>query len=262
MRDIKGILPGMFTMGNLACGFGSIILSTGAGLSAGYSVNRNLFEAVWLIILAAFFDFLDGLVARFSKSYSRFGVELDSLTDIVSFGVAPAVILVSFSLISHGNWAWILGFVYLMAASFRLARFNISASLERKLNFVGLPVPAAAIVLVSYILFTYEVWGEIRLERFFIILVLATSALMVSTVEFETMPRFDFAQVKNRIKVLFIFLVAAAIMINASLMIFPFGMLYIIQGLGKLFITLLKGEKKEIKRKGTGTTGAHSSDQP
>jgi CDP-diacylglycerol--serine O-phosphatidyltransferase len=189
-------------------------------------------------------------------------VELDSLTDIVSFGVAPAVILVSFSLISHGNWAWILGFVYLMAASFRLARFNISASLERKLNFVGLPVPAAAIVLVSYILFTYEVWGEIRLERFFIILVLATSALMVSTVEFETMPRFDFAQVKNRIKVLFIFLVAAAIMINASLMIFPFGMLYIIQGLGKLFITLLKGEKKEIKRKGTGTTGAHSSDQP
>jgi CDP-diacylglycerol--serine O-phosphatidyltransferase len=249
MRDIKGILPGMFTMGNLACGFGSIVLATGAGLSASFPTSKNLFEAVWLIILAAFFDFLDGLIARFSKSYSRFGVELDSLTDIVSFGVAPAVILVSYSLISHGNWAWILGFVYLMAAVYRLARFNVSASLEKKINFVGLPVPSAAIVLVSYILFSYELWGEIRMEKFFIILVLTTSALMVSTVEFETMPRFDFSQAKNRIKVLFILVVAIAIMFNASLMIFPFVLIYIIYGIGKLFVTIFKGEKRVIRKR-------------
>ncbi len=249
MRDIKGILPGMFTMGNLACGFGSIILAGGAGGIVGGNGTRNLFEAVWLVILAAFFDFLDGLVARFSKSYSRFGVELDSLTDIVSFGVAPAVILVSYPLITHGHWAWILGFVYLMAANYRLARFNVSATLEKKVNFVGLPVPSAAIAIVSYILFSYEVWGEIRMERFFIILALAFSALMVSTIEFEIMPRFDFSQIKNRIKVIFILLAAVAIMINASLMIFPFVLIYILYGVVKLFFVIFAGAKKTTRKK-------------
>jgi CDP-diacylglycerol--serine O-phosphatidyltransferase len=252
MRDIKGILPGMFTMGNLACGFSSIILASGAGAGVGANGTRNLFEAVWLIILAAFFDFLDGLVARFSKSYSRFGVELDSLTDIVSFGVAPAVILVSYSLISHGNWAWILGFVYLMAANYRLARFNVSASLEKKVNFVGLPVPAAAIAIISYVLFSYEVWGEIRMERFLVILTLTSTALMVSTVEFETMPRFEFGQLKNRIKVFFILLAAVAIMINASLMIFPFVLVYIMYGVVKLLIMIFAGAKKVAKKKSSG----------
>jgi CDP-diacylglycerol--serine O-phosphatidyltransferase len=244
VRNIKGILPGMFTMGNLACGFGSIITSSMAGSAVYGHTTASLFEAVWLIILAAFFDFLDGLVARFSKSYSRFGVELDSLTDIVSFGVAPAVLLVSFSLISRGNWAWILGFVYLMAGSFRLARFNLSATLEKKANFVGLPLPAAAIVIISYILFSYEIWGAIRLQKFFIIVILATAALMVSTIEFETMPRFDFSKPSDRIKVIVLLAAAVGIMINASLVIFPLVMLYILLGIGKLLATLLFGDSR------------------
>jgi CDP-diacylglycerol--serine O-phosphatidyltransferase len=249
----------MFTMGNLACGFGAIVLASGAGGVISTNGTRNLFEAVWLIILAAFFDFLDGLIARFSKSYSRFGVELDSLTDIVSFGVAPAVILVSYSLISHGHWAWILGFVYLMAANYRLARFNLSASLEKKMNFVGLPVPSAAIAIVSYILFSYELWGEIRMERFFIILTLTSAALMVSTVEFETMPRFDFTQPKNRIKVFFIIMAAIAIMVNASLMIFPFALLYILYGVVKLLIMIFIGAKKVTKKKTSGEALTHGN---
>jgi CDP-diacylglycerol--serine O-phosphatidyltransferase len=249
VKNIKGILPGMFTMGNLACGFGSIIVSSSARNMVGDSLNHNLFEAVWLIVLAAFFDFLDGLVARFSKSYSRFGVELDSLTDIVSFGVAPAVLLVNFSLISRGNWAWILGFVFLMAGTFRLARFNLSASLEKKANFLGLPVPSAAIVIISYVLFSYEIWGEIRMEKFFIIVILATSALMVSTVEFEAMPRFDFSQVQNRIKVLFLLLMAVGIMINASLVIFPLGLAYILYGIVKLLYSIFAGGPRKVKLK-------------
>ncbi len=247
MNNIRGILPGMFTMGNLACGFGSIIVSSGAANIVGSSFTPNLFEAVWLIVLAAFFDFLDGLVARFAKGYSRFGVELDSLTDIVSFGVAPAVLIINFSLISHGNWAWILGFVFLMAGTYRLARFNLSASLEKKVNFVGLPLPSAAIVIISYILFSFEVWGEIRMERFFIIVILATSALMVSTVEFETMPKFDFRKAGNRIKVIFLFVMAIAVMINASLVIFPLGLLYIFYGVGKLFMSMFWGENKAMR---------------
>jgi CDP-diacylglycerol---serine O-phosphatidyltransferase len=249
VKNFKGILPGMFTMGNLACGFGSIIIASGAKTFVGDSLAHNLNEAVWLIILAAFFDFLDGLVARFSKTYSRFGVELDSLTDLVSFGVAPAVLLVSFSLISREPWAWILGFVFLMAASFRLARFNLSATLEKKTNFMGLPVPSAAIVIISYILFSYELWGEIRLEKFFIIVILATSALMVSTVEFEAMPQFDFTRKANRIKVLFLLLVAIGVMINASLVIFPLGLAYILFGIIKLLISIFRGGPRHARIK-------------
>jgi len=260
VRDFKGILPGMFTMGNLACGFGAIILATGASGTFDSGSIRNLFEAVWLVILAAFFDFLDGLIARFSKSYSRFGVELDSLTDIVSFGVAPAVILVSYSLISHGHWAWIIGFVYLMAASYRLARFNISASLEKKANFVGLPVPAAAIALVSYILFSFELWGEIRMERYFIILALTSSVLMVSTVQFEAMPRFDFTQWQNRVKVVFIFIAGIAIMIDASLMIFPFVLIYVLFGVFRLFAYIFAGAKKVVRKKSSEESASIPND--
>jgi CDP-diacylglycerol--serine O-phosphatidyltransferase len=245
MRDsIKGILPGMFTMGNLACGFGAIIISTQAKSLPAELIEHSLNEAVWLVILAAFFDFLDGLVARFSKTYSRFGVELDSLTDLVSFGVAPAVIIVSFSLISRGSWAWILAFVYLMAGSFRLARFNLSAILEQKVKFVGLPIPSAAIAIVSFILFSYELWGDIKLEKLFIIFILATSALMVSTVEFEVMPRFDFTKAKNRVKVGILFLFAIGIMINASLVIFPLVALYILYGVAKLLYSIFIGNAK------------------
>jgi CDP-diacylglycerol---serine O-phosphatidyltransferase len=246
VKNFKGILPGMFTMGNLACGFGSIITSSLAKTTPGGQSTGSLFEAVWLIVLAAFFDFLDGLVARFSKSYSRFGVELDSLSDVVSFGVAPAVLLVSFRLISHGPWVWILAFVYLMAATFRLARFNLSATLEKKANFLGLPVPSAAIVIISYILFSYEIWDEIRMEKFFIIVILATAALMVSTVEFEAMPRFDFSKTTNRIKMIILLAAAIGIMINASLVIFPLGLFYILYGIGKLMKTLFFGGNEKL----------------
>ena len=231
-------------MGNLACGFGAIIISTQAKSLPPELIEHGLNEAVWLVILAAFFDFLDGIVARFSKTYSRFGVELDSLTDLVSFGVAPAVIIVSFSLISKGSWAWILAFVYLMAGSFRLARFNLSAILEQKIKFVGLPIPSAAIGIVSFILFSYELWGDLKLEKFFIIFILATSALMVSTVEFEVMPRFDFTKVKNRVKVAILFLFAIGIMINASLVIFPLVALYILYGVAKLLYSIFIGNVK------------------
>jgi phosphatidylserine synthase len=84
------------------------------------------------------------------------------------------------------------------------------------------------------------------MERYFVILVLVTSALMVSTIEFETMPRFDFSQPRNRIKVLFIMLMAVAVMINASLMIFPFTLIYIVFGVVKLIITVFRGGKKTV----------------
>jgi len=227
MRNIKGILPGIFTMGNLACGFGVIIISGGAKHLTDIERTLRINEAVWLIILAAFFDILDGMVARFSKTSSRFGVEIDSLADVISFGVAPAALIINFSLISKGNWGWILAFVYLMAASFRLARYNMTANIEEKTNFLGMPVPVAAVTIVSFILFENEFLGGVNPEKFYIILILVTSALMVSAIEFETMPKFDFTKRINRMKVLFLFLVAVGMMINSSLILFPLMTIYI-----------------------------------
>lgn len=238
MRNIKGILPGIFTIGNLACGFGAIIISGSARNIALYERSSSINEAVWLIILAAFFDILDGLVARFSKSASRFGVEIDSLADVISFGVAPAALIINFSLISRGNWAWILAFVYLMAASFRLARFNMTANVEEKTNFLGMPVPVAAVTLVSFILFKNEVLGNANLEKFYIILILVTSALMVSVIEFETMPKFDFSKRINSIKVLFLIVVAIGMMINSSLVLFPFAALYITLAIARFIVNM------------------------
>jgi CDP-diacylglycerol--serine O-phosphatidyltransferase len=223
-------------MGNLACGFGAIIISGGAGNLAVYEWTSKISEAVWLIILAAFFDILDGLVARFSKSSSRFGVEIDSLADVISFGAAPAALIINFSLISRGNWAWILAFVYLMAASFRLARFNMTVNVEEKTNFLGMPVPVAAVTLVSFILFNNEVLGNLNLEKYYIILILVTSALMVSVIEFETMPRFDFSKRINSIKVLSLIIIAVGMMINSSLVLFPFVALYIAIAIARFIV--------------------------
>ena len=244
MNNFRGILPGMFTMGNLACGFGSIVVSSKALGIAEALRGRYITEAVWLIVLAAFFDFLDGMVARLSRSSSRIGVELDSLADIVSFGVAPAILIVNFSFISRGDWAWILAFVYLMAGSFRLARFSLSATLEEKADFVGLPIPSAAGVIVTYVLFSNEVWGAIRFEKFFIVLLVATAALMVSSVEYETMPKFDFSKRKDRIKVLFLLLAAVGLIVNAPLVMFPLAIIYILYGLFKMIYMLITGAGK------------------
>jgi CDP-diacylglycerol--serine O-phosphatidyltransferase len=223
-------------MGNLACGFGAIVLSTGTSSIYGLEKSLRVNEIVWLIILAAFLDILDGLVARFSKASSRFGVEIDSLADVISFGVAPAVLIINFSLISRGRWAWILAFVYLMAASFRLARFNMTAKIEEKTNFLGMPVPVAAVTIVSFILFRNEVLGNINPEKFYIILILVTSALMVSVIEFETMPSFDFSKPINRVKVLFLFLVAVGMMVNSSLILFPLIAIYIVYALVRFIV--------------------------
>ncbi|MBD3169844.1 MAG: CDP-diacylglycerol--serine O-phosphatidyltransferase, partial [candidate division Zixibacteria bacterium] len=133
MRDLKGIFPGAFTMANMFCGFLAIIACIRGTDPA---------EPAWLILLALLLDSLDGHVARISHSATRFGVELDSLSDLVSFGIAPAVMMYRFPFEQFGKWAWILGFVYIMAAAFRLARFNLQANMEKKKNFVGLPVPA------------------------------------------------------------------------------------------------------------------------
>ena len=236
MRNIKGIFPGVFTVGNMFCGFVSILSS----------IDGETIFAAWMIILAGFFDALDGKVARFSGSASRFGVELDSFADLLSFGIAPAVLFYNLGIYPLGKWGWILGFVFVMCGAFRLARFNLQQSkLEEKLPYLGLPIPTAAITLVSYTLFCSEIWGHIRFPKALITMIIAFSGLMVSGIEYETLPKFSFSNTRNKIKLIYVFIFLIVLIINPRLVLFPFGLLYVLSGLAKGAYELFHAEKQQ-----------------
>jgi CDP-diacylglycerol--serine O-phosphatidyltransferase len=236
VKNIKGFFPGIFTVGNMFCGFVSIL----------YSFDGEPIFAAWMIILAAFFDALDGQVARLSGSPSRFGVELDSFADLVSFGMAPALLFYNLNIYPLGKWGWILGFVFVMCGAFRLARFNLQTTkLEEKLPYVGLPIPTAAVTLVSYVLFSHEIWGTLRFPKALITMIIAFSGLMVSGIEYETLPKFSFANRRNKVKLVYLFVFLVALMVNPRLALFPFGMLYVLSGFAKGAYELFRAEKHE-----------------
>jgi CDP-diacylglycerol--serine O-phosphatidyltransferase len=236
VRDIKGIFPGIFTVGNMFCGFVSITSS----------IDGELIHAAWMIILAAFFDALDGTVARIAGSSSRFGVELDSFADLLSFGIAPAVLFYQLDIYPLGKWGSILGLVFIMCGIFRLARFNLQQSkLDEKVPYMGLPIPTAAVTLVAYVLFCNEVWGALRFPQALITMLIAFSGLMVSGIEYETLPKFSFSDRKNKIKLIYVFVFLIVLIVNPRLALFPFGLLYILSGLGKGAYELFRAERRE-----------------
>jgi len=218
------------------CGFLSVLAS----------FDGEIVFAAWMIVLAAFFDALDGMVARFSKTASRFGVELDSFADLLSFGIAPAVMFYSLKLYPLGRWGWILGFVFIMCGAFRLARFNLGISkLSEKYPYMGLPIPTAAVTLVSYILFCYEIWGVLRFPKALVSMIIAFSGLMVSGIEYETLPKFYLGDRKNKIKLVYVFVFIIALLIKPKLVLFPFGLLYILSGIVKGGYSLFHVERQE-----------------
>ena len=143
------LLPNLLTLGALFAGFYAII----AGMSGDFN------EAGWAILIAAVLDGLDGRVARLTNTQSAFGAQFDSLSDMVSFGVAPALIIFSWSLSSLGQAGWAASFIYMSCAALRLARFNVQLDTVDKRFFVGLqsPVAAGLVTFVAWVGFKYDV---------------------------------------------------------------------------------------------------------
>lgn len=142
------LLPNMLTTGNLFFGFFSVIKS----LQGDYTL------AATAILLASIFDILDGRVARLTNATSEFGVQYDSLCDLMSFGLAPAVLLYRFGLHTLGRLGWVVCFLFLACGALRLARFNVRSSIgDGNEDFVGLPIPMAAIVIALYIKVVQEI---------------------------------------------------------------------------------------------------------
>src|SRR5882724_985861 len=158
-QKMFAVLPTMLTLGNAVCGFGAITFAAKVGLQP-FGWGKNDTECLWiaaiLIFLAMVFDMLDGRAARWAKQTSEFGAQLDSLCDAISFGAAPAMILIKFSEFSsdyHPRLLWAIAVLFVLCAILRLARFNVETDEEDTHEyFSGLPSPAAAGTVASFML--------------------------------------------------------------------------------------------------------------
>jgi CDP-diacylglycerol--serine O-phosphatidyltransferase len=188
LREQRGrgiyLLPSLLTTGNLFCGFFALLLT----LDGRYP------EAALAIFVAMVMDILDGRVARLMKATSQFGLEFDSLADVVSFCVAPAFLLYSFALAELGRPAWFAAFLFVICGALRLARFNVYTGKVDRRFFMGLPTPAAAgLAAAAVVLLKDE-----GLERWMLVAIAVgtylTALLMVSTVRYWSFKEIDFAR--------------------------------------------------------------------
>jgi len=230
-------LPNLMTAGNLFCGFMAVVSCIHARLAEtaitgdylGSVPGDHYRYAVWFILGAAAFDTLDGRLARMGGRESLFGAEFDSLADVVSFGFAPALLMFFFILSpSQGipffrNIGWFLGFVYLLCAAIRLARFNVitnpllhRAQKESTKDFVGLPVPAAAATVAALVLFLLKLIesdktlksGALALP----FLMMLIAVLMVSTVRYPSGKKVDL-QTKTQLRNFIFFLLVVGLVV-------------------------------------------------
>jgi CDP-diacylglycerol---serine O-phosphatidyltransferase len=231
MRQVVVVMPSAFTLGNLFFGFWAIVSA----------FNGNFRWAGWFIVFSGILDMLDGRVARLSNTGSRFGAELDSLIDIVSFGVAPALLIYFLDFASAGRFAWILSYIYVTAVAVRLARFNVVSAGKPATTawFTGMPSPSAGMTLAVYYPFSQTEWYRASIayldlqHQGLVVLMLLLAVLMVSNVKYPKFPPIGLRSAKG----LFGLAVSLGILIGAIVapeyFLFPLGLVYMIFGLAR-----------------------------
>lgn len=196
------LLPSIITVGNLFCGYACIV----------FAMRQDLVTAAPFIGFAFVLDMLDGRIARLTNTTSAFGREFDSLADVISFGVAPAMLALAWGLSELGRVGWAVGFVYVTAAAMRLARFNLQThATTDKRYFVGMPSPSAAGVIAATI-YAWPYPLEGLPAGLAVAVVLVPAILMVTTIKFRSFKTINFGWTPSYIK---IFLVAGIIALVA-----------------------------------------------
>ena len=233
------VLPNLITSGSLFAGFYSI--------AATY--NGQFEKAAMAIIIGVVLDGLDGRVARITHTTSKFGVEYDSLADLVSFGVAPAFLVYGWALSQFGRWGWLAAFLYLICGALRLARFNVQVNTVEKGKFNGLPIPAAATFVSSIIMLFFYLGGSGNLKHLALLLAIYVLAfLMVSTVRYNNFKDLEaFRHRPFNTLVVFIFL-ALLLAAEPQLMIFLFSSAYVVSGpIGEVVAMARRRRKKPVE---------------
>ena len=184
-RKLLFVLPNLFTLSSIFCGFYAITLCSGE------TTGDQLYRASLMIFFASFFDAFDGRVARLTRTQSEFGMELDSLSDLVSFGVAPGLLAYKWGLAPLGTFGVLCAFAFPACGALRLARFNVLAKREgndgQSKFFVGLPIPVGAVMLISLVIAHHKsLGGPVIHHGWVAALVLILSGLMVSNIRYHT----------------------------------------------------------------------------
>ncbi|MDC1068538.1 CDP-diacylglycerol--serine O-phosphatidyltransferase [Candidatus Kapabacteria bacterium] len=184
----SSFVPNLLTLGNLFCGFASVV----------YSFDADFKRAAIFVVIGAFFDLFDGVVARLIGVASEFGGQLDSLSDVVTFGLAPSILLYQFHFHEFGEIGILLSSVPALFGALRLARFNVQLdSLEDKKYFVGMPIPSSAMIIISYVYFN-DIYINYISQNFIYLVTFMPPMLMISNVHFVNMPRPSLKNIKKR----------------------------------------------------------------
>ncbi|HSF31572.1 MAG TPA: CDP-diacylglycerol--serine O-phosphatidyltransferase [Candidatus Tectomicrobia bacterium] len=214
------VVPSVLTTGNLFCGFYGIIAA----------LREDFYQAAMAILVAVVFDGLDGKVARLTKTTSNFGVEYDSLADLLSFGVAPSLILYLWALEPVGRFGWIAAFIFLICGALRLARFNVQVGQSPSFHFTGLPIPAAAGMVASLILLGKDFIAFAEPKPVVILGVACGLAfLMVSNIKYRSLKNM---RLKGRHPNWWLLLIVPifALIMKPELLIFVVFVVYIVSG--------------------------------
>lgn len=243
------ILPNLFTLSSVLCGYNAILILSDQPSS------DDFYRAALLIVFALFFDGIDGRVARLTKTQTAIGVQLDSLADVISFGVAPAILVYHWSLSELGTGGMFIGFLYVAAGAVRLARFNVTSTSddghpERPGKYTqGLPIPAAAGILISIVVANH-LTGKLPFTPILISsLVLALSVFMVSAMPFRS-----FKDLRLNLRTVLFISVALGVTVWIALKVHPSIALvwllaaYVIIGIVESLIVLMNKARAGIDK--------------
>ena len=222
------LLPSMFTIGNMFCGYACIV----------FAMRGEFHTAAPFIGIAFIMDALDGRIARLTGSTSAFGIQLDSLADVISFGMAPAILSFAWGLHELGRWGWAIAFLFVAAAALRLARFNIQTTASPdKRYFVGMPSPSAAAVPAATVFaWPYQI-DDWRAAMLVIPVVVVPAVLMVSTIRFRSFKDLNLGWRRSYMPLFVVVLVLAAVAAEPRIMLAVCAYLYLMSAFIGLALT-------------------------
>jgi len=235
------ILPSLLTLSSIFLSFYAIIAS----------IKGDFFLAGALILGAGFFDGIDGKVARLTKTTTRFGLELDSLADVISFGVAPALLVYNWALAPYAQIGWVSAFVYVSCGALRLARFNVQSGQIDPKQFNGLPIPAAAAMMATTVLFCHKLGIDpADLGLVTLVLVYFLSYLMVSSVKFHAFKDLTLVREKPFTSTVGFVLILALIAVAPLVVPFLLCAAYVISGPVMMAVRAIRKKKTERNSQG------------